>query len=127
MYGPGPGRVESGVLGTMASKEALRSGTSFVKEEVEAYEASGGARARSVKYDLIGRLAEATDLTRRDVVAVLTGIEAPVFDQFRDAPEDFILRAASLINGEKATMTGERGAVCDAADGDRALRGDAVS
>ena len=118
-------RVESGVLGTMASKEALRSGTSFVKEGVEAYEASGGAGARSVKYDLIGRLAEATDLTRRDVVAVLTGIEAPVFDQFKDAPEDFILRATSLINGEKATMTGERGAVCDAADGDRTLRGDA--
>ncbi len=116
-------RVEFGVMEAMASKEALRSGTSFAREGVEVYEASGGAGARSVKYDLIGRLVEATDLTRRDVVAVLTGIETPVFEQFKDAPEEFILRAASLINGEKATMTGRRGAVCDVADGDRALPG----
>ena len=116
-------RVEFGVMEAMASKEALWSGTSFAREGVEVYEASGGAGARSVKYDLIGRLVEATDLTRRDVVAVLTGIETPVFEQFKDAPEEFILRAASLINGEKATMTGRRGAVCDVADGPRALPG----
>ena len=72
-------RVESGVLGTMASKEALRSGTSFVKEEVEAYEASGGAGARSVKYDLIGRLSEATDLTRRDIKFIIFFIKKARF------------------------------------------------
>lgn len=116
-------RVESGVLGTMVSKEGLWSGTSFAREGVEVYEASGGAGARNVKYDLIGRLVEATDLTRRDVVTVLTGIAAPVFEQFKDAPEEFILRAASLINGEKATMTGRRGAVCDVADGASGVTG----
>lgn len=116
-------RVESGVLGTMVSKEGLWSGTSFAREGVEVYEASGGAGARNVKYDLIGRLVEATDLTRRDVVTVLIGIETPVFEQFKDAPEEFILRAASLINGEKATMTGRRGAVCDVADGASGVTG----
>lgn len=116
-------RVEFGVMEAMASKEALRSENPFAREGVEAYEVSGGAGVRSVKYDLIGRLVEATDLTRRDVVAVLIGIETPVFDQFKDAPEEFILRAASLINGEKATMTGKRGAVCDVADGASGVAG----
>lgn len=46
---------------------------------------------------------EATGLTRKDIVKILTGIEKPVFDQFKDNPEEFIIKAAGLINDEKAT------------------------
>ena len=57
----------------------------------------------SVKYDLIGKLVGETGLTRKAVVAILTGIEKPVFEQFKFNPEEFIIKAAALINDEKAT------------------------
>ena len=34
---------------------------------------------------------------------ILQGIQSAVFDQFKNNPEEFIVRAASLINDEKAT------------------------
>lgn len=57
----------------------------------------------SVKYDLVGKLVAETGLTRKAVVEILTGIEKSVFDQFKDNPEEFIIKAAELINDEKAT------------------------
>ena len=54
-------------------------------------------------YDLIGKLVGETGLTRKAVVAILTGIEKSVFEQFKFNPEEFIIKAAALINDEKAT------------------------
>ena len=58
---------------------------------------------RGVKYDLIGKLVDATGLTRKAIVEILTGIEKVVFDQFKNNPEEFILKAAEKINDQKAT------------------------
>jgi type III restriction enzyme len=55
-----------------------------------------------VKYDLVGKIVDDTGLTRKAVISILTGIEKSVFDQFRDNPEEFIIKAAALINDEKA-------------------------
>ena len=44
-----------------------------------------------------------TGLTRKAVIAILQGIILPVFNQFKDNPEEFILKVASLINDQKAT------------------------
>ena len=44
-----------------------------------------------------------TGLTRKAVVQILSGIEKAAFDQFKDNPEEFIIKAAGLINDEKAT------------------------
>ena len=57
----------------------------------------------AVKYDLVGKLVGETGLTRKAVVEILTGIRKAVFDQFKDNPEEFIIKAAGLINDEKAT------------------------
>ena len=57
----------------------------------------------NVKYDLVGKLVEETGLTRKALVAILKGIEPSVFNQFKDNPEEFIVKAAVLINEEKAT------------------------
>ena len=40
---------------------------------------------------------------RKAIVQILQGIKKPVFDQFKDNPEEFIIRAADIINDEKAT------------------------
>jgi len=57
-----------------------------------------------VKYDLIGKLTEDTQLTRRTIANILKGINQVVFSQYRINPEDFILKAGRLINEQKATV-----------------------
>jgi type III restriction enzyme len=95
-------RVESGAMDNIKSKEELVSGASFVKEESASYGVTITANS-NVKYDLIGRLVDETGLTRKAVIAILQGIKPFVFDQFKDNPEEFIVKAAALINDEKAT------------------------
>ena len=96
-------QVETGAMETIKSREDLLSGTSFVKEKSGGgYDTAVAANA-SVKYDLIGKLVEETGLTRKAIVAILKGIHPSVFQQFKDNPEEFIVKAASLINDEKAT------------------------
>ncbi len=56
-----------------------------------------------MKYDLIGKLVDETGLTRKVVIQILQGIQLSVFNQFKDNPEEFIIKAAALINDEKAT------------------------
>ena len=97
-------KVELGAMNEIQSKEALLEGTSFAKEKSGTYHAAKRIHASSrVKYDLIGKLVAETGLTRKAVVEILTGIEKVVFDQFKDNPEEFIIKAAALINDEKAT------------------------
>lgn len=97
-------KVETGSLEEIKSKESLLNATSFSKSHSNTYDVSKRAKtSQSVKYDLIGKLVEETGLTRKAVVGILTGIEKTVFHQFKENPEEFILKAAALINDEKAT------------------------
>ncbi len=95
-------KVETVVMEKIQSKDALTSGTSFVKEVSENYKHTMTASS-NVKYDLIGKLVEETGLTRKAVIKILKGIQPVVFEQFKDNPEEFIIKAAALINDEKAT------------------------
>lgn len=95
-------RVESGAMDSIKSKDDLTSGTSFVKEESGSYGVSIEANS-NVKYDLIGKLVDETGLTRKAIIAILQGIQPSVFNQFKDNQEEFISKAAQLINDQKAT------------------------
>ena len=95
-------QVETGAMTTIQSKEELLSGASFVKEESASYSVTMTANS-NVKYDLIGKLVDETGLTRKALVAILKGIQSTVFSQFKDNPEEFVVKAAALINDEKAT------------------------
>lgn len=95
-------KVETGSMNQIKSKDNLTSGNSFVKEESGNYDNSIAVNS-NVKYDLIGKLVDETGLTRKAVIQILQGIQPSVFNQFKDNPEEFIIKAASLINDEKAT------------------------
>lgn len=95
-------RVETGAMDNIKSKEDLAAGISFAKEESGSYGVTITANT-NVKYDLIGKLVDETGLTRKAVIAILQGIKPVVFKQFKDNPEEFIIKAAALINDEKAT------------------------
>jgi len=97
-------KVESGEQkATITDKESILKGESFEKKEREDTLAEAKANA-GVKYDLIGKIAESTKLTRRDVAAILKGIKKTTFDQFKNNPEEFIIKASNLIDEQKATV-----------------------
>ena len=92
-------KVVTGSMNTMAED-----GSGLQQESSSVYdEHTKIAVNRGVKYDLIGKLVDATGLTRKAIVEILTGIEKVVFDQFKNNPEEFILKAAEQINDQKAT------------------------
>lgn len=95
-------KVETGVMEQIKSKEELESGASFVKEESENY-GNVVATSSNVKYDLIGKLVDETGLTRKAVIQILQGIKPATFNQFKNNPEEFIIKSAAIINDEKAT------------------------
>src|SRR5699024_7395100 len=69
-------KVETGAMDEIKSKEEFASGNAFVKKQSATYDSGKRIHASSsVKYDLIGKLVEETGLTRKAVVAILTGIE----------------------------------------------------
>ncbi|WP_211436613.1 MULTISPECIES: hypothetical protein [unclassified Campylobacter] len=84
------------------SRSDLINTSSFSKESLRIYNVSVATNS-NLKYDLIGKLVEETGLTRKAVIQILQGMEESVFNQFKDNPEEFIIRVAGLINDEKAT------------------------
>ncbi|RSE23028.1 type III restriction-modification system endonuclease [Acinetobacter johnsonii] len=57
-----------------------------------------------VTYDLIGNIADDTNLTRKTVARILQGIHAAVFAQFKLNPEAFIREMSRIINEQQAKM-----------------------
>lgn len=95
-------KVETGSMERIKSKEELASGAAFMKDEATIHGSTVKASS-NVKYDLVGKLVDETGLTRKAVIQILQGIEQSVFEQFKENPEEFIIKAAALINDEKAT------------------------
>lgn len=62
------------------------------------------AESSRVKYDLVGKVAEGTTLTRKTVAKILKGLEPGKIMMFRYNPEEFISKVVKLINEQKATM-----------------------
>ena len=64
----------------------------------------GASSYVGVKYDLVGKVASKTGLTRRTVATILKEIENSKFDMFKVNPEEFIEKVSKLINEEKSTV-----------------------
>ena len=62
------------------------------------------AQTSKIPYDLIGKVAEGTILTRKTVAKILGGLYPEQFYKFRYNPEEFISKVIKLINEQKATM-----------------------
>ncbi|MFG0241658.1 MAG: type III restriction-modification system endonuclease [Phycisphaerales bacterium JB054] len=99
--------IQRGEQREEATVEQLRAGTAFDLEETETRSHRATAHS-AVRYDLIGKLAEGTDLTRRTVARILTEVRPDTFAQYRTNPEGFIAMAVRLMNEQKATVIVER-------------------
>ena len=62
---------------------------------------SGGSNA---VYDLIGKVAQGTTLTRKTAVAILQSISSDKFAMFKNNPEEFINKVVKFINEQKAAL-----------------------
>ncbi|MBU3192628.1 type III restriction-modification system endonuclease [Clostridium algidicarnis] len=65
------------------------------------------AQGSFAEYDLIGKIAEATTLTRRSAAAILAGMKQDKLWLFRENPEEFITKVADIINRQKAAVVVE--------------------
>jgi len=99
--------VERGEQVKDLTKDRLTAGEGFkVQEKQTAYNTHSVHSA--VEYDLIGKLSSNTQLTRRTITQILTGMDSAVFQQFKMNPESFIAEATRLITEQKATTVIER-------------------
>ena len=99
--------IQSGLQDDRLTETQLKSGDGFtlINTTTEAHTASVHS---AVPYDLTGKISENTHLTRKTITAILCGIRADVFAQFKQNPEHFIAETSRLINEQKATMIIER-------------------
>lgn len=99
--------IHTGIQNDAITDDQLKHGDSFqlTGTNVETHNASVHSM---VTYDLLGKLAENTQLTRKTIAAILSGIKQGSFAQFKENPEQFIAEASRLINEQKATTVVER-------------------
>jgi type III restriction enzyme len=95
--------IQRGEQVAQITSDGLQSGNAFVLKATEV-ETNKITVHSAVKYDLIGKLAEGTVLTRRTLADILQGVNAAVFSQYKTNPESFIAEAIRVINEQKATV-----------------------
>jgi type III restriction enzyme len=95
--------IVAGEQADQTTYDAVKTGEAFKVSETSTVTHKSSIHS-AVSYDLIGKLAEETMLTRRTIAAILHGLNVAVFSQYRQNPEDFIQKAARLINEQKATV-----------------------
>ena len=95
--------VQHGEQAAAVTYDGIKAGNAFELKVTET-ETNRVSIHSGVKYDLIGKLAEGTQLTRRTVTEILKGLNVAVFAQFKTNPESFIAEAIRLINEQKATV-----------------------
>lgn len=86
----------------------------MTENEINRSESFSGEKSRTktlkhagqskIKYDLVGKIAGATLLTRKTVVTILKSLREDKIYMFKNNPEEFISKVSKLINEQKATM-----------------------
>lgn len=95
--------VQRGEQLTDATYERMQAGDGFKLQETQTASLKSSVQS-AVKYDLIGKLAEQTQLTRGTLGGILGGIRPSVFAFYQVNPEEFLRNATRLIDKQKATV-----------------------
>lgn len=95
--------IQTGQQRVSMDADDLATGAGFAVSNTETHTETVSIGSQ-VKYDLLGEIAEKTQLTRRTIAAILRGIRADTFAKFRLNAEQFITETSRLINEQKATV-----------------------
>ncbi|WP_024897858.1 type III restriction-modification system endonuclease [Brucella rhizosphaerae] len=98
--------IQVGEQNNSLTDDQLRGGDGFTVTNTRTEQ--GKSVHSLVKYDLVGKVAEISQLTRETTASIFTQIQAVIFDQFKANPEHFISEASQIIAEQKATMVIER-------------------
>lgn len=93
--------VVEGIQRDVIETEHLEGGEGFQIARTKTEESSLSASS-TVPYDLLGEVAEKTNLTRRTCAAILREVRPDTFAKFKQNPEQFITETSRLINEQKA-------------------------
>ena len=94
--------VQTGVQKDTFTGEDLGRGATFQQQENRKTDENKPIIS-TVKYDLLGKIAENTELTRATVAQILSQISSKKFYQFQQNPEHFISEVSRIIKEQKAT------------------------
>ena len=93
--------IKVGVQNDSLTDNSLRNSSGFTVINIMTEQ--GKPTQSRVSYDLIGKVAENSSLTRKTVAAVLKKIQPSTFGQFKVNPEHFISSVSRIINEQKST------------------------
>ena len=94
--------VQTGVQKDTFTGEDLGRGATFQQQENRKTDENKPIIS-TVKYDLLGKIAENTELTRETVAQILSQVSVKTFYQFQQNPEHFISEVSRIIKEQKAT------------------------
>ena len=95
--------VTRGVQKTELKHDDMKAGSMMVQEEMQHDDLRTDV-VSTVKYDLLGKIATNTRLTRKTIAGILSQIKPEKFDMYKMNPEEFIRRVSRLILEQKATI-----------------------
>lgn len=95
--------VTKGEQGKDWTADHIKQGIGFAAESSHTFNLAR-SEGSQVRYDLVGKLASGTHLTRRSITRILSGIDPLTFAMFQANPEEFMAKAIRLIKEQKATM-----------------------
>ena len=98
--------VQRGEQTSELTEKKLREGEGF--DGTSTFTETGQAVRTRVTYDLVGKIATSTRLTRKTVANILMKIAKPTFNQFQTNPEYFISEVSRIILEQKATTLIEK-------------------
>lgn len=98
--------VRAGIQRDVIDDGDLARGDGFSENEQATYQADSVVSL--VKYDLVGKVSEASRTTRTTAAGIFHALEPAIFGQFKQNPERFISEASRIINEQKAAMVIER-------------------
>ena len=95
--------IQAGEQTAEQTHDQIKSGDGFKVPETST-EYDNNSVHSAVKYDLVGKVAEGTQLTRKTIAKILESIEGAAFSKFKSNPENFIDETVRLIQEQKATV-----------------------
>ena len=99
--------MKKGVMKSDVTEDAIREGEGFSYVLSESNDVRYGKEPEEksdVKYDLVGELEKRTNLKRRTIGVILSSISPNTFGYYAVNPEEFIAKAAKLIQEVKSSL-----------------------
>lgn len=95
--------VSTGEQKSEIDADEIKNGVSFRTAKTRT-ETLRTAASETIRYDLLGKIASVTSLTRKTAATILKGINPGKFAMYKENPEEFITKVCKLINEQKASL-----------------------